>query len=108
MSDLNNAYDQHNAGMLFADTVDVDMTLLYGRFLPLLPEAAQVRDTGCGSGRDALAFAKRGHRVTAFDASPALVALAALHGGRGVGPGRGGDLDHRRSAARPWLGAVAE
>jgi SAM-dependent methyltransferase len=70
VSDLNNDYYQHNAGMFFADTGDVDMTLLYRRFLPLLPEAAHVLDAGCGSGRDALAFARRGHRVTAFDASP--------------------------------------
>ncbi|WP_242475371.1 hypothetical protein [Thiohalocapsa halophila] len=56
MSDLNNDYYQHNAGTFFADTVGVDMTPLYWRFLLLLPEAAQVLDAGCGSGRDALAF----------------------------------------------------
>ena len=66
-------------GTFFADTVDVDMTPLYRCFLPLLPEQAHVLDAGCGSGRDALAFAKLGYRVTAFDASPALVALAESH-----------------------------
>jgi SAM-dependent methyltransferase len=84
VSDLNNDYYQHNAGTFFADTVGVDMTPLYRRFLPLLPEAAHVLDAGCGSGRDALAFAERGYRVTAFDASPALVALAESHLGRPV------------------------
>jgi hypothetical protein len=31
VSDLNNDYYQHDAGMFFADTVDVDMTPLYRR-----------------------------------------------------------------------------
>ena len=79
MPDVNIGYYQQNAGTFFADTVDVDMTPLYCRFLPLLPEQAHVLDAGCGSGRDAVAFAKLGYRVTAFDASPALVALAESH-----------------------------
>ena len=71
-------------GTFFADTVDVDMTPLYRCFLPLLPEQARILDAGCGSGRDAAAFATLGHRVTAFDASPALAALAARHLGQPV------------------------
>jgi len=79
MQDVNIAYYQDNAGTFFADTVDVDMISLYGRFLPLLPEQARILDAGCGSGRDAAAFETLGHRVTAFDASPALVSLAERH-----------------------------
>ncbi len=82
--DLDIDYYQDNAGTFFADTVDVDMGSLYGRFLPLLPEQARILDAGCGSGRDSSAFAALGHRVTAFDASPALVALAAGHLGQPV------------------------
>ena len=41
-----------------------------------LPAGARILDAGCGSGRDAKAFAALGHRVTAFDASPELAALA--------------------------------
>ena len=84
MSDLNIDFYQQHAGMFFADTVDVDMTLLYRRFLPLLPDQAQILDAGCGSGRDVKAFVELGHQVTAFDASPALVALAKSHAGQPV------------------------
>lgn len=84
MPDLNIDYYQQNAVTFFAETVAVDMTTLYGRFLPLLPERAHILDAGCGSGRDARAFAKLGHHVTAFDASSALVALAETHLGQPV------------------------
>jgi 2-polyprenyl-3-methyl-5-hydroxy-6-metoxy-1,4-benzoquinol methylase len=69
------------------------MTPLFGRFLPLLPDEAQILDAGCGSGRDALSFAKRGHRIMAFDASPALVALAQCHLGSPVQCLRLQDID---------------
>jgi len=78
-----NFYDQ-NAGEFFADTSEVDMAQLYGRFLPFLGEGTAILDAGCGSGRDALAFAKLGYSVTAFDASPALVVLAERHTGQPV------------------------
>ena len=84
MSDLNIDYYQQNAGTFFADTVEVDMTPLYRRFLPLLPERAEILDAGCGSGRDAKTFAGLGHRLTAFDAAPALAALAERHLGQSV------------------------
>ena len=84
MPDLNYDYYQRNAGAFFSDTVDVDMTALYRRFLPLLPEQARILDAGCGSGRDARVFATLGHRVIAFDASPAVVALAEQHLGEFV------------------------
>ena len=76
MPGLNDDYYQQNAATFFADTSEVDMTPLYRRFLPLLAERARILDAGCGSARDAKAFADLGHQVTAFDASPALVALA--------------------------------
>jgi 2-polyprenyl-3-methyl-5-hydroxy-6-metoxy-1,4-benzoquinol methylase len=82
--DLNDDYYQQHADTFFDDTVEVDMTPLYGRFLPLLADGAAILDAGCGSGRDALAFAMLGYSVTAFDASPALVALAENHSGRAV------------------------
>ena len=84
MPDLNIDYYQQNAGTFFADTVEVDMTPLYCRFLPLLPERAHILDAGCGSGRDARAFAKLGHHVTAFDACSPLVAMAEAHLGQRV------------------------
>ena len=76
MSHLNIEYYRRNAEAFFGDTVKVDMTPLYQRFLPRLLHRAAILDAGCGSGRDASAFARLGHSVTAFDASPALISLA--------------------------------
>ncbi len=58
-------------------TVHADMSALYERFLPLIPEGAYILDAGCGSGRDAKHFLSLGHRVLAFDASPELARLAS-------------------------------
>jgi SAM-dependent methyltransferase len=84
LANLNDYYYQQHAEMFFADTVEVDMTPLYRRFLSLQRDQAQILDAGCGSGRDARAFADLGHRVTAFDASPALIALAETRLGQSV------------------------
>jgi len=84
MPDVNIGYYQQNAGTFCADTVEVDMTPLYRRFLRLLPEQARILDAGCGSGRDARAFAELAHQVAAFDASSALTALAERHTGQPV------------------------
>ncbi len=84
MIDVTSEFYQQHAETFFADTVEVDMTPLYRRFLPLLPEQAQILDAGCGSGRDAKAFADFGHHVTAFDASPVLVSMAERHLGQPV------------------------
>jgi len=45
--------------------------------LPAAPPAWRVLEVGCGEGRVARDLAARGHRVTALDASPTLVAAAA-------------------------------
>jgi 2-polyprenyl-3-methyl-5-hydroxy-6-metoxy-1,4-benzoquinol methylase len=58
-------------------TAHVDMEALYGPFLRELPRGGSILDAGCGSGRDTKAFAERGYRVTAIDASPTLVRRAA-------------------------------
>ena len=81
---MNIDYYQQQAKTFFADTVEVDMTPLYRRFLSLLSDQVHILDAGCGSGRDALAFAKLGYTVTAFDACPALVGLAEGHFGQPV------------------------
>ncbi|MCH8500779.1 MAG: class I SAM-dependent methyltransferase [Aliidiomarina sp.] len=69
-------YYNENAKAFDADTADVDMSALYQEFLPLLPAGAHIVDAGCGSGRDAMAFQSQGFRVTAFDASEALITIA--------------------------------
>lgn len=54
-----------------------DLAPLYESFLPRLPAGAHILDAGCGPGRDTQAFLARGFRVTAIDASAAMVELAA-------------------------------
>ena len=74
-------YYRHHAQAYADATRSVDMPPLYARFTPHLPPQGHVLDVGCGSGRDARAFAHLGYRVTAFDASPELAQLAAQHTG---------------------------
>ena len=54
---------------------------VHGDILHLFPETpSQVIDIGAGTGRDAAAFAERGHSVTAVEPTPELRAQAqALH-----------------------------
>ncbi|RFS78564.1 class I SAM-dependent methyltransferase [Leclercia adecarboxylata] len=72
-------YYQNNAQTFFDGTVNVDMSSLYETFTQHLAPGARVLDAGCGSGRDAKAFQEMGYQVEAFDASPAMVALAQEH-----------------------------
>lgn len=74
-------YYRERAKEFFDDTAHLDLSNIYDRWLKFLPKRATILDVGCGSGRDALAFSKRGHLVTAFDESPELVALAKAHTG---------------------------
>ncbi len=69
-------YYNNNAHQFYETTVNVDMRLVYQRFLPKLPTHARILDAGCGSGRDTKAFYALGFQVTAFDASVELVKLA--------------------------------
>jgi len=86
-------YYRQNAEPFFSSTVAVDMTPLHERFLATLPAGASVLDAGCGSGRDAKAFAERGYAVTAFDASPELARLASAHCGFDVATRTFDDVD---------------
>ena len=61
------------------------MSVLHEAFLSKLPAKGHILDAGCGSGRDARAFADRGFSVSAFDASPELALLASQHCGFDVG-----------------------
>jgi len=76
MTSSTDYYDQ-NAQRFFEGTIDVDMSKLYERFLPLIPAGGLILDAGCGSGRDALAFQNSGYDVTAVDASEKLCKLAS-------------------------------
>lgn len=54
---------------------------VFQAFLTSLPAHSDVLDLGCGPGHFASAIAAAGHRVTATDAVPEMVDLAARHKG---------------------------
>lgn len=69
-------YYESNAEQFFDNTVNVEVSRLYERFLSHLPENSLILDAGCGSGRDSKAFSEMGFRVASFDAAESLVKLA--------------------------------
>ncbi|WP_220342999.1 class I SAM-dependent methyltransferase [Marinomonas pollencensis] len=71
-------YNQ-NAQQFTDSTLQVDMSALYREFLPNIPINGHILDAGCGSARDAAYFKQQGFRVSAFDASEELAALASQH-----------------------------
>jgi SAM-dependent methyltransferase len=75
MNDTNKYY-QDNARRFYSATVDIDMSAIYQKFLPLIPQGGSILDAGCGSGRDSLHFKSQGYDATAIDASAALCKLA--------------------------------
>lgn len=77
-------YYNQNAEAFFDATACVNMEPLYQRFLSLLPPTGRLLDAGCGSGRDAKAFADKGFSVDAFDSSPELAKLASDFTGQTV------------------------
>lgn len=82
--DNNKKYYDTNAASFFATTVGVDLSELRARFLARVRPGGHILDAGCGSGRDAKAFAEQGFGVTAVDASAALAHLASQHCGFAV------------------------
>ena len=64
----------------YADRYEAaDMSALHRLLLRHLPERCRVLEIGCGSGRDAAFLLSHGYDVTATDASPAMLTLAAQH-----------------------------
>ena len=70
---------ENNAEQFAQDTLNVDMSQLYERFLSRLTPASRILDAGCGAGRDTAAFLRLGYQVEAFDASAKLVEIAVQH-----------------------------
>lgn len=64
------------AGRYCGTTVNVDFSKFHKRFLKYIPKGGCILDFGCGSGRDAYAFIKRGFVVDALDGSSELCSLA--------------------------------
>ena len=67
---------ENNAEQFAQDTLNVDMSQLYERFLSRLMPASRILDAGCGAGRDTADFLRLGYQVEAFDASAKLVEIA--------------------------------
>lgn len=67
---------ENNAEQFAQDTLNVDMSALYERFLGRLALSSRILDAGCGAGRDTAAFLRLGYQVEAFDASAKLVEIA--------------------------------
>lgn len=78
--------DYYDANFLefFNNTVNVDMSDIYQRFLPHVVAGGKILDAGCGSGRDAKVFKDLGYKVTAFDASLEMAKIASKHIGQKV------------------------
>ncbi len=47
---------ENNAEQFAQDTLNVDMSALYERFLGRLAPSSRILDAGCGAGRDTAAF----------------------------------------------------
>jgi 2-polyprenyl-3-methyl-5-hydroxy-6-metoxy-1,4-benzoquinol methylase len=72
-----NKYYQDNARSFYSATVEIDMSAIYQKFLPLMPKGGSILDAGCGSGRDSLHFKSEGYETAAMDPSAALCKLAS-------------------------------
>ena len=73
---------------VYAAQIDTYVNMVEGldnpalaRFIEAMPKGGRVLDLGCGPGQDAARMADAGLNVTAIDASPDMVALAARHPG---------------------------
>jgi 2-polyprenyl-3-methyl-5-hydroxy-6-metoxy-1,4-benzoquinol methylase len=69
-------YYNRRAADFAAQTADLDLSALHDKFLCHVRPAGRILDAGCGVGRDALAFVRRGYDVVAFDAAEEMVKLA--------------------------------
>ena len=74
-------YYDRNGSLFFSGSAYADLSAVHARFLAHVPKGGSVLEAGCGSGRDARAFAQAGYAVTAFDGSAKMVELATAHTG---------------------------
>ncbi len=77
-------YYNNNAKMYFEQTVDVDMGIVYDKFLSLIPDCCYILDFGCGCGRDSKYFLEHGYKVKAIDGSIEMCKLASNYIGQDV------------------------
>lgn len=84
MSIASKQFYENHASDYFDQTVMADMSPLYIHFLARIPPGGRILDVGCGSGRDLLAFVKRGFRAEGIDSSETLARMAASYSGTSV------------------------
>ena len=70
------AYYEQNAEEYFGVTHNANLDRIYRSFVHKMPKGGRILDAGSGSGRDTLAFVRKGYVVDAFDSSPALCRLS--------------------------------
>lgn len=100
------AFYAANAEHYATSTFNLDLGPEQRQFLASLPATApatcRILDAGCGSGRDALAFASQGYAVTAFDGSAELVQQAQARTGLPVLHLRFADMAFEQSFEGIW------
>lgn len=74
-------YYDENADEYFENTVSVNMSDIYPRFLKYIKAGGTIIDIGSGSGRDVLYFKNKGYRVSGIDASAELCKKALEYTG---------------------------
>lgn len=77
-------YYDDNAEEFVRNTINVNFSEIQEKFIKLLPDGGKILDFGCGSGRDASYFYKRGFLVDAVDGSAELCKLAGRYSGINV------------------------
>jgi SAM-dependent methyltransferase len=58
-------------------TIHADLSDIYDRFLPYVPQAGRILDAGCGVGRDSKFFVSQGYQVLPFDGSVEMVRMTS-------------------------------
>ncbi len=94
-------YDEYGQAFAAA-TKDLKMNDLYAPFLEHVPPSGTILDAGCGSGRDVKAFTELGYKVAAFDASPAMVAIAKEFSQQEISIGTFQQLDYDNTFDGIW------
>lgn len=77
-------YYDENAEEFVKNTINIDFSEIQEKFIKLLPDGGRILDLGCGSGRDARYFYKKGFVVDAVDGSAELCRLAGRYSGINV------------------------
>jgi SAM-dependent methyltransferase len=79
--DTTKEYYKKNSDTFIQSTLAIDMSVIYEKFVPLLPKSGKVLDAGCGSGRDSLYFKTHGFYVLAIDSCADFVRFTADYAG---------------------------